>query len=65
MVFFVVVVNYGLFTTFRTVLVRVRLVHIQPIHAELLKGHDVIFPVLRLELLQAGFQLLFWIFQAA
>ena len=63
MVFFVVVVNYGLFTTFRTVLVRVRLVHIQPIHAELLKGHDVIFSVLRLELLQACFQLLFGSFK--
>ena len=42
MMLFVLAVNKGLCTTFRTVLVKMRLVHKKPIYAQLLKGDNII-----------------------
>ena len=39
------------------------LIHIQPIHAQLFKGHHVVFPMVGLQFLQPGFQLSFCAFQ--
>ena len=58
MVLFVIAVCYDLCTTFRTVLVGVRLVHKEPIHAQLLEGDHIILPLFSLKLPQTAFQLL-------
>lgn len=42
MVLFALAVNKGLCTTFRTVLVKMALIHKKPIHAQLLKGDNII-----------------------
>ena len=51
MVLFVLAVNKGLCTTFRTVLVVVGLVHKQPVHTQLLKSYHIVFSPLGLQLL--------------
>ena len=56
MVLFVIAVCYDLCTTFRTILVVVRLVHIQPVYAQLLKGHNVVLSGAVLELFELGFK---------
>ena len=55
MALFVLAVNKGLCATFRTVLVVMRLVHIQPVHAELLEGDNIVLARGGSELLQLGF----------
>lgn len=45
MVLFVLAVNKGLCTTFRTVLIVLALIHKQPVYAQLLKGDHIIFTV--------------------
>ena len=45
MVLFVLAVNKGLYTTFRTVLERVCLVYEQSIYAQLLKGNHIVLTV--------------------
>ena len=57
MVLFVIAVCYDLCTTFRTVFEAVRLVHIQPVYAELFKGHNVVLAGGVMELLQLGSQI--------
>ena len=56
MVLFVLAVNKGLCTTFRTILERMAFVHKQPVYTQLLKGNDIIFLVSGKELVQSGFQ---------
>ena len=56
MVLFVLAVNKGLCTTFRTVLVKMRLVHKKPIYAQLLKGDNIILALIGAQLFQLGFQ---------
>ena len=53
MALFVLAVNKGLCATFRTILVVMRLVHIQPVHAELVEGDDIV-------LARGGSELLAW-----
>ena len=56
MVLFVLAVNKGLCTTFRTVLVKMRLVHKKPIYAQLLKGDNIILARIGAQLFQLRFQ---------
>ena len=56
MVLFVIAVCYDLCTTFRTVLVAVRLVHIEPVNAKLLKRDNIILAVCRLQFLKPQLQ---------
>ena len=57
MALFVLAVNKGLCATFRTVLVGMRLVHIQPVYAQLLEGHHIVLSIFGAELFKSGFQL--------
>ena len=45
MVLFVLAVNKGLCTTFRTILERMAFVHEQPVYTQLFKGNNIIFLV--------------------
>ena len=45
MALFAIAVNYDLCATFRTIFIRMCLVHEQPVNAKLFKGYDIIFPV--------------------
>ena len=63
MVLFVLAVNKGLCTTFRTVLKRLALVHKQPVYAQLFKRNHIIFTVCALQLFQFLFQRLAQLFQ--
>ena len=56
MALFAIAANYGLCATFRTILVIMRFVYIQPVYTELLKGHDVILAGAVLKLFEFGFQ---------
>ena len=46
MVLFVLAVNKGLCTTFRTVLVEMALVHKEPVNAQLLKGNYIVLALI-------------------
>lgn len=56
MVLFVLAVNKGLCTTFRTVLVVLALVHKEPVNAQLLKGDHIILSLIGAQFFQLGFQ---------
>ena len=56
MVLFVLAVNKGLCTTFRTVLVKMRLVHKKAVNAQLLKGDNIVLAAVGAQLVQLGFQ---------
>ena len=63
MALFVLAVNKGLCATFRTVFIIVRLVHKEPVHAQLFKRHHIVLAVLGLQLFQPRLQRLFRAFQ--
>ena len=44
MALFAIAASYGLCATFRTILVIMRLVHKEPIDAQFLKRHNIVFP---------------------
>ncbi len=56
MVLFVLAVNKGLCTTFRTVLVKMAFVHKQPVNTQLFKGDHIILALSGAQLFQFGFQ---------
>ena len=56
MVLFVLAVNKGLCTTFRTVLVKMALVHKKPVNAQLFKGNYIVFTLIGAQFFQLGFQ---------
>lgn len=56
MVLFVLAVNKGLCTTFRTVLVEMALVHKKPVNAQLFKGNYIVFTLIGAQFFQLGFQ---------
>ena len=56
MVLFVLAVNKGLCTTFRTVLVEMALVHKEPVNAQLLKGNYIVLALIGAQFFQLGFQ---------
>ena len=47
----------------KEVFVGVCLVHVEPIYTELFKGYNIVLPLLRFQLLELGFQLLFGLLQ--
>ena len=57
MVLFTAVVSRDLGTTFRTVFIAVRLVHIQAVNAQLLEGDHIVFSGIVLQLFQFGFKI--------
>ena len=56
MVLFVLAVNKGLCTTFRTVLVKMALVHKKPVNAQLFKGDHIVLALIGAQFFQLGFQ---------
>ena len=56
MVLFVLAVNKGLCTTFRTVLVVLALVHKEPVNTQLLKGNYIVLALIGAQFFQLGFQ---------
>ena len=56
MVLFVLAVNKGLCTTFRTILKGMCFVYEQPVYAQLLKGNHIVFALIRAQFFQLGFQ---------
>ena len=56
MVLFVLAVNKGLCTTFRTILVKMALVNKEPVNAQLLKGDNIILSRIGAQLFQLCFQ---------
>ena len=56
MVLFVLAVNKGLCTTFRTVLVKMALVHKKPVNAQLLKGDHIVLALIGAQFFQLSFQ---------
>ena len=56
MVLFVLAVNKGLCTTFRTVLVKMAFVHKQAVNTQLLKGNYIVFALIGAQFFQLGFQ---------
>ena len=56
MVLFVLAVNKGLCTTFRTVLVEMALVHKEPVNAQLLKGDYIVLTLIGAQFFQLSFQ---------
>ena len=56
MVLFALAVNKGLCTTFRTVLVKMALVHKKPVNAQLFKGNHIVLALIEAQFFQLGFQ---------
>ena len=56
MVLFVLAVNKVLCTTFRTVLVKMALVHKKPVNAQLFKGNYIVFTLIGAQFFQLSFQ---------
>ena len=56
MVLFVLAVNKGLCTTFRTVLVKMAFVHKKPVNAQLFKGDHIILSLIGAQFFQLAFQ---------
>ena len=56
MVLFVLAVNKGLCTTFRTVLKRLTFIYKQPVYAQLFKRNHIVFALIGAQFFQLGFQ---------